>query len=609
MCRWEFIIIFFLVGWGPLVYAQSDTEKKPPASSYLARQKGLLYELAKSLLTDTTDNSELRRNDELFQQYEGRIIRRIQVQTLDFGVSITDTTRFLKNKLITISNKIHQQTRNSVIRNHLFFAENQRVSPFRMADNEKHLRDLSFLQDARIHIEPVVGSSDSVDVIILTKDMLSLGGSLNIHSNESAGITVKEDNLFGWGDHLQLQTFYDLNRDQKFGYGFSYIKRNIGGSFINAAMAHMNFDETFTSGEKEERVTYLRLEKPLVNRYMRWKYGLEASVHQTQNMYSADTAYRRNFAYKYHILDAYAAWNIDADKKDRFNNEDRLRRLVGFRFLNQKFAERPMIYPAGDINRYADITALLGDISLFKQNFYKTHHIYGFGRNEDVPEGGGASVTTGYTKINSRERLYFGMNFQRYYFNRYEHYFNYTLRSGAYLYKNKLEDINMLASLEYFTRLYQLDKNWKHRMFLNVSLARQIKSVFNDPLLLESAYGLPDLKNNGFGGSSRFTMKAESVFFSPLSVFFFRFAPFISANASVLKIKVPYNHGYRVYSSLGGGLRIRNESLIFKTIELKGMYFPNGNFYNERWRFEIGTNIRFKYNHEFIRRPEFVNVN
>ncbi|HEY0668611.1 MAG TPA: hypothetical protein VGD22_10570 [Sphingobacteriaceae bacterium] len=609
MGRWKYVILFLLICVGSMVFAQPNTENKTTVSSFLLRQKGIFNKVAKQLLSDTSENNVLLRNDELFQKYSGKIIRDITIQTIDFGVSITDTSKYLKSKLITISNKIHQQTRDKVIRNNLFFSENQKLSPYRMADNEKHLRDLSFLQDAKIIIEPITGSVDSVDVIILTKDILSLGGSLNIHSNESLGITLKEDNFFGSGDHLQVQTFYDLNRDQKMGYGFAYIKRNIRGSFIDLSVGHINFDKTFSSEEKEERVTYLKFEKPLVNRYMQWNYGLEASIHRTQNLYNIDSVYRNNFMYKYHVFDAYAAWNMDADKKDRYNASDRLRRLIGFRFLEQNFYERPTYYTSKFFNRYADITAVLGDVSLFKQNFYKTHFVYGFGRNEDVPEGGGASLTTGYTKINNRERLYAGINFQRYYFTTHDNYFNYTLRSGAYLYKNKLEDINMLASLDYFSRLRLLNNGWKHRIFLGISASRQIKSVFNDPLVLESVYGLPDYKNNNVGGRSRITAKGEAVFFSPLSLLFFKFAPFVFANASVLNIKSPYENNHRVYSALGGGMRIRNESLVFKTIELKGMYFPRKNFYNESWRFEIGTNIRFKYNHEFIKRPEFVSVN
>lgn len=610
MCRWKYIffVLFLLFSWGHSLYAQSDTAEKKTVSSFLP-QKGILHQLTKYLLTDTVDENHILRNDELFQEYAGRTIRHVNIQTLDFGVSITDTTKRLKNRLIQLSNTVHQQTRNNIVRNNLFFAENERLSPYRIADSEKHLRDLPFLQDAKIIVEAVTDDPDSVDITILTKDILSLGVSFDIHNNRSAGITLKEDNFLGWGDHLQVQSFYDLNRDRKMGYGFSYIKRNLGGKFINLAAGHLNFDKTFSSKEKEEMVTYLRLEKPLVNRYMQWTYGLETSLRRTQNFYNTDSVYNTNFKYKYHILDAWATWNMDADKPDNYNSDDRLRRLIGIRLFEQNFSNRPLNYTGHFFSRYADITAILSDISLFKQDFYKTHYIYGFGRNEDVPEGGNASFTAGYTKINTRERFYVAINLQRYYFTASEHYFNYTLRAGTYLYKNKLEDINMLASLDYFSRLFQLNKNWKHRVFLSASAAKQVKSIFNDPLVLESEYGLSIFKNNNLGADSRITLKGELVFFSPLSLMFFRFAPFVFANASLLNIQTPLLNDRKLYSAVGGGLRIRNESLVFKTIELKGMYFPRKNVYDESWRVTVGTNIRFKYNREFIKRPEFVTVN
>jgi hypothetical protein len=60
---------------------------------------------------------------------------------------------------------------------------------------------------------------------------------------------------------------------------------------------------------------------------------------------------------------------------------------------------------------------------------------------------------------------------------------------------------------------------------------------------------------------------------------------------------------------LGGGFRTRNENLVFGTIEVKGYLFPRVNEGTKNWRLEFSTNIRFKYNSSFIRRPDFVSPN
>jgi hypothetical protein len=166
-----------------------------------------------------------------------------------------------------------------------------------------------------------------------------------------------------------------------------------------------------------------------------------------------------------------------------------------------------------------------------------------------------------------------------------------------------------LAELEYFSRLHHLERNWKQRFFLSASSAKQFNYLLNEPLRLESEYGLRELKNNNQLGDLRLTLKGESVFFSPWSVLLFRFAPFVFANGSYFNLKTENKSDPKIYASIGGGVRIRNESLIFGTTEFRGMYFPRKNFQNRSWRFEVNTNIRFKYNQQFIKRPEFVRIN
>jgi hypothetical protein len=253
--------------------------------------------------------------------------------------------------------------------------------------------------------------------------------------------------------------------------------------------------------------------------------------------------------------------------------------------------------------------AVLGAISIFKQNFYKTQYIYGFGRNEDVPEGMDASFTAGWTKENGRDRPYSAINFQRYYFTKKQDYFNYTILVGSYFFKKKFEDVNLLSNIDYFSRLHKLNSKWKQRTFLNASFGKQFNSLLNEPLWQESQYGLSGFRNNYLGGDMRITLRAESVFFSSWSVLFFKFAPFIFGNTSLFRLNPEKSPDTKLYSGLGGGIRTRNESLIFGTIELRGTFFPGNNIYNESWRVDLNTNIRFKYNREFIKRPDFVQVN
>lgn len=611
----HFRILFFsavlsIVGFS--TSAQVDTTRKVSIDSIILRQRGIIRQLAQNLLTDTSTEHTpgLQRTDQPFQRYNGRIIRSIRVQTFEF--EITDTSKRLANKLKRLSDKLHRHTRDFVIRNNLFFYEKEKLSPYVLGDNERHLRDLTFTRDAKIIVLPVKGTPDSVDVFVVTKDVLSLGGSFRMHNTETVSVSLREDNFLGYGDQIKVQSLFDATRAEKFGYGFDYTKRNILGSFVNASAGFTNFGKTFNNAEREERLTFFNLTRPLVSRYMKWTYGANLALRQTQNFYNTDSLYDHEYKYKYNIVDVWGAWNMDADKIDgssNINSEARTRRLIGLRLVQQNFAYRPIRFETEYYYSYADLKAVLGSFSLFRQNFYKTQYIYGFGRNEDVPEGMEASFTTGWTKKALRERPFAGIDFQRYFFTAGLHYFNYTVRAGAYLYQKKLEDIDLLAQLDYFSRLHHLERKWKQRFFLGASVTKQINSALGEPVRIESEYGLEELKNNNAAGNFRATLKGESVFFSPWSVLFFKFAPFVFASGTYINLKVENISVPKLYASLGGGVRIRNESLIFGTTEFRGMYFPRKNFRNESWRVEVHTNIRFKYNQEFIKRPEFVRVN
>jgi hypothetical protein len=329
---------------------------------------------------------------------------------------------------------------------------------------------------------------------------------------------------------------YDNARHTKFGTGAEYIARNIAGSFIDGYAGVLNFENAFNSGRDEESSAYIRFIKPLVNPYMRWTYAVESGVHRTRNMYLSDSLYEQDFRYEYNNFDAWAAWNMSADKIGGKNEDNRLRRLISARYLHQKFQQVPLKYKGQYFYNYADLTSLLGSVSFFKQNFFKTQYIYGFGRNEDVPEGIDISLSAGWTKKDRRQRPYIDVGFQRYYFTQNENYFNFTVRAGTYLYHKKLQDMNVLFNLDYFSRLKPINSKWKNRNFISAGIARQFNEDLNEPLFLQSQYGLQEYKNDRIlGGDLRATVKTESVYFSPWSFLHFRFAPFAFGNISWIR--------------------------------------------------------------------------
>ncbi|HEY0433370.1 MAG TPA: hypothetical protein VGC95_05830, partial [Chitinophagaceae bacterium] len=355
--------------------------------SFLLHQKGLIGKLARNLVANRAPGpSTPVRNDLFFERYRGRVIRSVTIRRLDFGTSITDTSRTLKTMLTRLANEFHHKTTENVIRNNLFFRPGDTLIPYLFADNERHLRDLPFLQDARISARKV--GADSVDVTIFTKDVLSLGGDFRMHNTTKVSLALSEDNLAGTGHELLLRTFFDNKRNPKFAEGAEYTGRNLGGSFIDWNAGFLSFNKNFTTGSQNEETVYSGLERPLVNPYMKFTYAANVAWHETHEVYALDTAYDFNTRYRYYNYDAWAGWNTGAFKlSGEANRDNRARTLIALRYLQQRFSQVPGKYQGDYFYQYADIKAILGSVTIFRQDFYKTSYVYGFGLTEDIPEG------------------------------------------------------------------------------------------------------------------------------------------------------------------------------------------------------------------------------
>lgn len=600
--EYKLLLILFIVSSPLISMCQKDSIVKK------IEKRNFINNLINNFRHDTSEvNSanDLKRNDERYAPYSGLIIRYIYIKKLPFGTPFNENGKKINNVLISIANTLHHLTKTDVIGKNLFYKENDTINPFIMADNERFLRQLPYVQDAEFAVVPVSLISDSADIIVSVKDVFSLGGSIGSLGLKKSQVEAREDNFSGSGNAAVLYGLYDVSRNNKLSLGGEFIRRNIGGSFINGSIGYKSNDNIY-GGPREERNYYIRFEKPLINRYMQWIYDFSTSYHQSSNRYFIDSLYMSDFRFSFFNIDTWAGYNIRAKEFTKKEEASRLRKLVSIRYVNTHFFSIPEKFEQQYFYRYANLQAALTSISFYRQNFYKTQFIYGFGRNEDIPEGLLMSFTTGYTIKNTLRRPFLGFNYERYHFNDKKNYIGYIIRAEGYLNKKSIEDINLLLGVTYFDHLKQIGKKWKQRFFLNLDIAQQVNSVLNEPLYLNSNFGLPEYGNNLIGGTLRATIKAESVFFSPWSIASFKIAPFIFSNVSVFS---PYNYQTKVYPLIGGGIRTRNESFVFGTIELRGFYFPVKNFHNSNFSISLSTNLIFKYNNQFVNKPDFIKIN
>lgn len=598
--------------------ASSAQEKKSVEDTtlqFLTPKKGLFEKLVKSI----TNNNPVPEDTAIvtinnitpFALYRGAIIRSVNIVNVRFGESVNDTAIKKKNLFDEIGNSIHRKTRKTFINNNLFFKAGEELSPYLVADNERFLRDQPYLQDARIQITGISPNDDSVDLTVFYKDVFSISGSGDAGSGNSVYAEVQDENFLGDGQRVKIENLYDLNRRNRYAFGMEYVRRNIAHTFANITMGYQGNAPAFNSGRREETTVYSSLDLPLVSPYALWTGSFNAALHYTTNQYINDSLYNANFKYRYASYDLWAGYNISARRLLHETTSRKTKDFVALRLVKNDFLEIPNIYETQYNFQYANLVSVLGAFTRFKQDYYRTNFIYGFGRNEDIPSGYNVSALAGWTNKQGYTRPYAGFDLQKYVVTPKQAFFNYELKFGGYFNDGNFQDISFLASLESFSRLRRLgNSRWLVRHFINGSFTQQINTFLNESLRVNSAFGIPSFNNIiGYNGSSRATGSCESVFYNTWKFFGFSFAPFAFGNVSYLK---PIGQGFSygdVYTAWGGGVRTRNENLVFGTIELRIQYFPRTTVGMSPWNIGIQSNLQFKYNSQYIKKPDFVTVN
>ncbi|MBT1701984.1 hypothetical protein [Chryseosolibacter indicus] len=541
------------------------------------------------------------KSEEFFIPYEGKIIRKIIVRQVGFDKTITDTTRNIKNTISKIANKLHSNSKDWVIKDHLFIKENRPVNPYKMADNERYIRDLDFILDAKLFIVPLDHTDDSVDVIVMTRDVFSVGGSFNPSGPTKTRFRLYDVNMFGWGQRVQFTGLVDEGRNPPFGYEFQYRKNSIGGSFITATGGYTQLNTGSSYGREEEKAYYLRLERPLVSPYTELAGGLEISRNWSSNLYSVnDSVFRQ---YTYLVKDFWIGYNIGA----RSNIRDRNRHFIAIRTFDQVFTKKPLQNQETLNPIYNNRTFVLGGVTFFKQNFYTTRFIYGFGRTEDVPYGHTMSMYFGWSRELGLERPYLGFEVNKSIVDRRGHFYNVNFRGGGYN-KNGLEDVSLLLSGSVFSRLFSY-KN----LLIRQTLGGDITYVFNQktalPLDINAEFGLQGFNVDSLWGTKRFHINSETLVFTPLEFLGFKIAPFTYGEMAFLSPEHKGLLNSKPYFGLGGGLRTRNENLVFGTIELRFMYYPRSLPDLTNFKVRLSSNLRVKYSATFVKPPSLVQYN
>jgi hypothetical protein len=290
------------------------------------------------------------------------------------------------------------------------------------------------------------------------------------------------------------------------------------------------------------------------------------------------TSYQDMVSYKHLDVWLGRSFLMDTDPI----NKQRKNITISLGMQRMRFGDRPV--SAELYYRFQNRTTYLTSLTYSQQAHYKTNMIYNYGRTEDIPYGYLFSVTGGKEVNQMYNRPYMGVNFSTGYFIPKLGYLSGAASLGTF-FRDRPEQGLVDVKLNYFTNLYVLGK-FRHRTFVNGQYTRQLHNQLEDQLIIDGEYGIPGFRNDSILGRHRFNLSVEQDFFMPREAYGFRFVLYAFTYLCWLG---EYNESIilsNLYSSFGIGARIRNNRLVFNTIQVQLAYFPN-----------IPENSRFRYMH------------
>ena len=553
------------IGIGDTLQKNKPTESfydKDASSRWVRELKNIIVIPPKN--ESVIDSFNVQSPSNIYIGTEGLTISQIRIIRLDpFGTSITDSTEHNVNWLNKAGNAIHISTREFIIRNALLFKEGDIINSYRLADTERYLRSLRYIGDARVTATPV--SDNEANVTVIIQDILPYSLSFGTNFSSQANFAVTNRNIIGLGVDLRVGAFINSYKDRLMGYEATLRLPNIGNSFVSFQADYVDRYENQLHGLTLQREFYAPTTKYAGHLIL---YNARTPV----RYFTSNGTYSREnpLTVRYHYLDTWLGRSFQIDKNPF--NKQRKNITVSMSAQQIRFIDRPenseeLYY------KFQNRTTYLASLAYSQQAFYKTNLIYNFGRTEDIPYGYLLSISGGKEINELYNRPYLGTNVSAGYFLQRFGYVSGAFSYGSFFHHGADQGA-LDFELNYFTPLYVIG-NYRHRTFVNGQYTRQLYNRLDDQLVIDGEYGIPGFRNDSVLGRHRLNLSVEQVLFTPWDLFGFRFVIYAFTHLSWLG-------GYDrsiilspLYSSFGIGVRIRNNRLIFNTLQIRLAYFPN----------------------------------
>ncbi|ANQ49231.2 hypothetical protein MY04_1857 [Flammeovirga sp. MY04] len=502
--------------------------------------------------------------------FENKIIRSINYIRLNpFGGDVKDPYPERTSGLGQYANGVHNKTKEYVIRKHLLFKEGDVITDFDLSETERILRALPFIKDAEVYACEMPNSE--IDIYVVTKDQWTIGASVDTYNFGDYGGGIYNSNFLGMGQYVYLGGILQPESDIPLGFDLQYRYNNISGTFIDVI-------GNFTDSENES-IYGLATYKDFVTSATKW--GGEMGylyVRQAFGYSTSDSAFipgvedgqRFWKPHKYEVITTWAGRSFQIDK-------DKNRNITVLAGREQTlFSRRPEETSADTLYRYQDKIQYTAGLTFTQRNYRKLSYLQGFGRNEDVPHGWLFNSTIGYEQnefLGDRPYIGFQMDYGR--FTPWG-FFRANYEYGQF-FETKYQQKIQHFGLHYFSNLLAVRRNFV-RFFLDVNMTSGSDLVPGQFLyfISDDFFSSYNIDTNTKKGSRRAQLKQEAVWFTPWYFYGFKFAFYQNIELGVLLGEKENSISKdELFTGFGGGIRTRNENLVFNTISLDIKLYPN----------------------------------
>lgn len=528
---------------------------------------------------DTTMSGRVTDESRLLEPYTGKTIGDITIereQIFEPGGNWLERT----------ANKTHMLTRDRVIRRDLLFESGDTLNPQLIVRNKQLIRSRGYIADIDVTVLPDALDSTRVNLHITTRDSWTITVDGGLYSEGRTMLGLSDANIFGSGNKLKFITNFSR---KDFSYGGNMVEYeipNLLGTFYTAEFAAGRdfYNSTLKLGMRKDFL------KPTD-----YEIGLTYSdIKAKRYMIEQDTS----LLVKERNLDAWGGYS-------HYLRGISSSVYLSGRYNYRRVSRRPLVAP--DFNpALHDQDALLVSGGLYREKFYTANMIYGFGTREYLAAGYKAELTTGYSWGEFNNALYLGTSYETGGFRSVGYIMGgITLGSYIDLDNGMWQRSAIDVDLRWFSNLF-LFKRSRIRQFLafNYTQGWNRSTGSDESIRFTRIDGLQALKEYIIG-TNRMILNTETVIFTPYQPLGFRIAFFGFADFGLIGYS-PNIFKNDFFTSFGLGVRLRNERLVFNTIQIRlGVAFGKRGLVESEY-FRLSNSTRMEQYRYRPTRPEIV---